>query len=132
MEEISNHKRFYVSREVSFFAAHHLDGRPIHIHKFEVVFNFMGYRKNFTQNYHRSLLINFYDIDNLWKKEILPKLVDNNKKIIIKNSSCENLADWIFNEMDSLKSLYENCYLYSVELNDGDVKVKVENESHNI
>lgn len=124
-------RQFTVCRKIKFFAAHNLDGRPLHIHQFEVELRFSGPRSAFPDTYQNSLLINFYDIDKLWKNQVLPHLIDHEKRIQIKNSSCEALADWIFDRLLSLRSHFEKCLLDTVSVSDGDICVIVSDEERN-
>jgi 6-pyruvoyl-tetrahydropterin synthase len=120
-----SNKVFVVSRTVSFYALHNLEGRDVHIHKFDVTLTFSGTRDYFSTNFNRSLLINYFDVDKLWKIKILPELVDSNKRIIIKNSTCEVLAEWIFDKLLRHKEFFSNCSLDSVKVSDGDISVQI-------
>jgi 6-pyruvoyl-tetrahydropterin synthase len=120
-----NEKLFIVSRDICFYAIHNLEERDEHIHKFCVTLSFSGSRKYFSNNFKSSLLINYLDIDKLWKNHVLSALVDSDKRITVKNSTCEILAEWIFDQLLDYRNLFHNCFLHSVKVNDGDVSVEV-------
>jgi 6-pyruvoyl-tetrahydropterin synthase len=127
-ESLSVNRNFIVSRTISFYAMHALEERDTHIHEFIVTLSFSGRRSNFSNEFGKILLINYFDIDRLWKDCILSELVDSDKKIIIKNSTCETLAEWIFEKLLNHKSRFPNCSIYSVKVFDGDLIAEVLSE----
>jgi 6-pyruvoyl-tetrahydropterin synthase len=123
-------RNFITSRTISFYAMHSIEEKSVHIHEFRVVLSFSGTRNNFSTAFGKTMLINYFDIDKLWKDCILNELVDANKKIIIKNSTCEIIAEWIFEKLLEYKDHFVNCSLHSVKVFDGDVSVEILSEEN--
>ncbi|WP_400162680.1 6-carboxytetrahydropterin synthase QueD [Brevibacillus sp. TJ4] len=95
-------KRVLVSKEFTFDAAHHLHAyegkcKNLHGHTYTVVFGISGYPDEI------GLVIDFGDIKQIWKEHIEIYLDHRylNEMLPPMNTTAENMAVWLFEQMEA-------------------------------
>lgn len=118
-------RSFRIKRTYSVHASHKLEGRDLHEHIFRIDVIVAGTRDQFQSDFNNSMLINYFELDNLFQNEVQDHIVDADGRISFPDSSCENIAEWVFNRLEqSFMSRYD-CSLKAIVVDDGDISATV-------
>jgi 6-pyruvoyltetrahydropterin/6-carboxytetrahydropterin synthase len=98
---------YLISRDFKFDAAHHLPGydgdcKNLHGHTWKVRVTLQGFYND------QGMLADFKEIKKILKRRILNKLDHKLLNDVIKNPTCENICEWVFENLTKVQKWGEN------------------------